>query len=101
MTNFKWTIPQLDRMTADNWVATAHYNVTATDGEYSVSTYGTIGFTQDLDSSGYTPYEKLTQEMVVGWVQSSLGKDTVEASLQSQSDLQKNPVTAAGTPWVA
>lgn len=101
MTNFKWTIPQLDRLTEDNWVATAHYNVTATEGEYSASTYGTIGFTQDPESSGYTPYEKLTQDMVVGWVQSSLGKDTVEASLQSQLDMQKNPVQAAGVPWSA
>ena len=99
MTNFKWTIPQLDRMTADNWVATAHYNVTATDGEHSASTYGTIGFTQDPDATGYTPYDQLTESQVVGWVKTSLGKDTVEASLQGQIDLQKKPVQAAGVPW--
>jgi hypothetical protein len=37
--------------------------------------------------------------MVVGWVQTSLGKDTVEASLQSQIDAQKHPVQESGLPW--
>jgi hypothetical protein len=32
-------------------------------------------------------------------VQTSLGKDTVEASLQSQIDAQINPVQESGVPW--
>jgi hypothetical protein len=32
-------------------------------------------------------------------VQNALGKDAVEASLQSQIDLLKNPVQATGVPW--
>jgi hypothetical protein len=100
MTTYLWTIPQMDRLTSDGFVVTVHYNVTATDGTYSASTYGTIGYTQQPDET-YTPYADLTQAQVVGWVQTSLGKDTVEASLQSQIDLQKNPVQAAGVPWTA
>jgi hypothetical protein len=88
----------MDRLTSDGFVVTVHYNVTATDDTYSASTYGTIGYTQQPDET-YTPYADLTQAQVVGWVQTSLGKDTVEASLQSQIDLQKNPVQAAGVPW--
>lgn len=98
MTTFSWTIPQMDRLTSDGFVVTVHYNVTATDDTYSASTYGTIGYTQQPDET-YTPYDQLTQEQVVGWVQTSLGKDTVETSLQSQIDLQKNPVQEAGVPW--
>jgi hypothetical protein len=97
-TQFIWSVPQMDRLTSDGFVCTVHYNVTATDDTYSASTYGTIGYTQQPDET-YTPYADLTQEQVVGWVQTSLGKDTVEASLQSQIDLQKNPVQAAGVPW--
>ena len=100
MTTYLWTIPQMDRLTSDGFVVTVHYNVTATDGTYSASTYGTIGYTQQPGET-YTPYADLTQAQVVGWVQTSLGKDTVEASLQSQIDLQKNPVQAAGVPWTA
>ena len=98
MTTFNWQVVQMDRLTSDGFVVTVHYNVSATEDIYSASTYGTIGYTQEPGES-YIPYADLTQDIVVGWVQTSLGKDTVEASLQSQIELQKNPVQAAGVPW--
>jgi hypothetical protein len=88
----------MDRLTADGFVVTVHYTVTATEDTYSASTYGTVGYTQEPGET-YIPYADLTEAVVVGWVQTSLGKDTVEASLQSQIDLQKHPVVAAGVPW--
>ena len=97
MTTFNWTIQQMDRLTADGFVVTVHYNVSATDGTYSASTYGTCGYTQTSET--FIPYADLTQAIVVGWVQESLGKDTVEASLQGQIDAQKNPVQESGLPW--
>jgi hypothetical protein len=100
MTNYTWTIVNMDRLTADGFVVTVHYNVFATDGTYNASTYGTVGYTEQPGET-YIPYADLTQEMVVGWVQTSLGKDTVEASLQSQIDAQINPVQESGMPWVA
>ena len=98
MTNYTWSIVDMDRLTSDNFVVTVHYNVTATDDTYTSSTYGTIGYTQEPGET-YVPYDQLTEAMVVGWVQTSLGQETVEASLQSQIDLQKNPVQEAGVPW--
>ena len=100
MTNYTWTIVNMDRLTADGFVVTVHYNVSATDGTYNASTYGTVGYTEQPGET-YVPYADLTQAQVVGWVQTSLGKDTVEDSLQSQIDAQKNPVVATGTPWSA
>ena len=100
MTTFNWQISQMDRLTSDGFVVTVHYIVNATDDTYSASTYGTVGYTQEPGET-YIPYADLTEVIVVGWVQTSLGKDTVEASLQSQIDLQKNPVQAAGVPWSA
>ena len=99
MTTYLWTIVNMDRLTSDNFVVTVHYNVFATDGTYNASTYGTVGYTEQPGET-YVPYADLTQEMVVGWVQTSLGKDTVEASLQSQIDAQINPVQESGMPWV-
>jgi uncharacterized GH25 family protein len=98
MINTTWFIVQMDRLTSDGFVVTVHYNVSATDGDYSASTYGTVGYTEQPDES-YTPYEQLTQEQVVGWVQESLGKDTVEASLAGQIEAQKNPTQVSGLPW--
>jgi len=100
MTNYRWTISQMNRLTSDDFVVTVHYNVSATDGTYQASTYGTTGYTQ-AESESFLPYASLTEAIVVGWVQTTLGKDTVEASLQSQIDALKAPVQEAGMPWAA
>jgi len=92
-----WTIQQLDRKTADNYVTTAHWRCDATDGEYSAGVYGSAGFTGDLT----IPYAELTQEQVLGWVWGSVDKAEIEANVLAQIEAQKNPVTATGTPWSA
>jgi hypothetical protein len=96
---FNWNIVQTDYNTSDKFITTVHYNVSAVDGEFTASTYGTVGYTQEEGS--YVPFEQLTPEMVVGWVQTSLGKDTVEDSLAAQIETQKNPVQQSGLPWSA
>ena len=98
MTNYRWTIQTMNRLTSDDFVVTVHYNVSATDGTYQASTYGTTSYTQTPGES-YVPYAALTEAVVVGWVKSSLGEANVEASLQSQIDAQANPVEEAGVPW--
>lgn len=98
MTTYLWTIQQMERLTSDGFVVTVHYNVSATDDTYQASTYGTTSYTQTPGET-YIPYEDLTEPVVVGWVQEALGKDTVEASLQSQIDALKNPVQESGLPW--
>jgi hypothetical protein len=98
MTNYTWTIVDMDRLTSDNFVVTVHYNVSATDGTYSASTYGTITY-QEQPGETFVPYDQLTEEIVVGWVKESLGEATVEASLQSQIEAQINPVQQSGLPW--
>jgi len=100
MTTFNWQIVQMERLTSDGFVVTVHYNVSATDDTYQASTYGTTSYTQTPGET-YIPYADLTQDIVVGWVQAALGKDTVEASLQGQIDAQKNPVQESGLPWTA
>ena len=73
-----------------------HYNVTKVDGEFSASTYGTVGFEAGTPT---TPYASLTKAQVIEWVKDKLGEETVEASLASQIAAQKNPTTATGMPW--
>ena len=91
-----WKIVQLDRKTADNYVTTAHWTVTATDGDFSASAYGTCGF----DGKLTTPYENLTEAQVLEWVWANgVDKAAYEASLAAQIEAQKNPVSATGLPW--
>jgi hypothetical protein len=99
MTTFNWNIVNLDRKTSDGFVVTAHYVVSAVDGNYTASNYGTVGYTEKPNKS-YIPYASLTKEEVIGWVQESLGKDTVEAGLTAQIEALKNPVQETGLPWV-
>jgi hypothetical protein len=94
---YTWTIAQLERNTADDFVVTVHYRVSATDDTYTASTYGTVGYTQESET--FIPFADLTEATVVGWVKDSLGEDTVETALASQIEAQKAPVTVAGMPW--
>jgi hypothetical protein len=96
--NYQWNVVQLDRLTSDGFVVTVHYTVNAVDGDYTSSIYGTVSYTEQPDEQ-YIPYAELTEAEVVGWVQESLGKDTVEEGLAAQIEAQKNPVQEVGLPW--
>ena len=93
-----WTIVSLERKSADGFVTTAHWTCSDVDGEFSGSTYGSIGFDGEL----VTPYEQLTEEVVIGWVKAAMGEETVaahEAAVAAQIAQAKAPAVAVGTPW--
>ena len=94
-----WTISTLERTLADGGVTIAHWQATAVDGDFSASSYGTVGFTPDPSASGFIAYDSLTEADVIGWVQAELDQDAIEASLAAQIEADKNPTQAAGVPW--
>jgi hypothetical protein len=94
-----WKISQLDRNAADGGVTTAHWAVTAVDGDHSASAYSTAGFAPDATAAGFKPYDTLTEADVLEWVWGSVDKAAAEASLLQQIAAQKNPVTLNGLPW--
>ncbi len=92
-----WTISTLDRDVATGYVNCAHWQATAVDGEYSTSIYSTCSW---ADGTPTIPYAELTQETVLGWVWANgVSKEATEDALAANIALQKNPVTATGTPW--
>lgn len=98
-TTFTWAIANLERETADGFVFTGHYTVSAADEAYTAGAYGSIGFERP---DSLIPFDDLTEDMVVGWVKDKLGDEKVaevEAALQSQIDEKHAPTKAAGTPW--
>ena len=94
--NTTWTISTLDRDVATGFVRTAHWTATAVDGEHTASIYSTASW---ADGTVNIAYEALTPETVLGWVWESVDKSATEAALAANIALQKNPVTATGTPW--
>ena len=98
-TVFTWKIANLERETADGFVMTAHWVLSAVDGTYSSGAYGSLGFERP---DKLIPYADLTEDMVIGWVKDAFGAEKVaeiEAALQSQLDEQRHPSKAAGVPW--
>jgi hypothetical protein len=95
-----WTIAQLERTLDDGGVVVAHWRATATDGDFSASSYGTAGFTPDPSSSDWVAYDSISEELALSWCfDSGVDKDATETSLQANIDGQINPVTASGVPW--
>jgi hypothetical protein len=100
-TTYSWNVANLERNLADGMVTTVHYTVTAHDGTYSSSAYGSIGL-DPADPDSMVPYADLDEFTVASWVAAKFGEGKVQeiqAALQNQIDLQRNPVTGAGVPW--
>ena len=85
-------------------VFTVHRTLTGTEGEYTGSVYGSVGVSLDAESP-FTPYNELTLEQVIGWVQDSLGAEQVaayEANVAQQiADQQNPPVVSLPLPWAS
>lgn len=97
MTTTTWQVTQTDYETSNGFIFCAHWTATATDGAYSASAYSTCSFAPATPS---IPYASVTEAEVLDWIWANgVSKDATEASLAQQIELQKNPVTAAGTPW--
>ena len=95
--SYKWSIVDTNRLTADNFITTAHWTCNAVDGDYTAGSYGTCGFAAATPA---IPYASVTEAEVLNWIWANgIDKDATEASLAAQIALQKAPVTATGVPW--
>ena len=96
-TSYNWLITQTDYETATGFISCAHWTCNAVDGDYTASIYSTCSW---ADGTPTIAYADLTQETVLGWVWANgVDKQATEDALAANIALQKNPVTATGTPW--
>jgi len=116
MTNtYAWTINQLDCYPTNpkpNCVFNIHWTLTATSLDinpqtnkpYSVYTYGNQTIQYD-DSESYIPYENLTHDIIVSWIEESMNKTEMPVSfLKDSLDARINneitpPVVKPALPW--
>ena len=94
-----WTIANLERNTDDGGVVVAHWRCTAEDGEYTASSYGTVGFTPDASADGFIAFDALTEADVLGWVYAEVDQAATEAALDANIAEQKTPAITDGVPW--
>jgi hypothetical protein len=107
MTQYTWNVTALYTKTIDgeqNYVVIANYEVTGVDGTYSAFLSNIARFST-ASVTPFVPYEDLTEDIVIAWIQSELGVDGVsnlEACIQGQIDSQINPPTVpvnTPLPW--
>lgn len=101
-TTYTWTIDQMFTVDTPDpgFVVNALWTLTGVDGQYTASIGGNSLFT--MQEGTFTPYDQLTQEQVIGWVQAQLGEQGIanmEACVQGQIDSMINPpVSPQNTP---
>jgi hypothetical protein len=94
---YNWTISTTNYEVSNGFIQTAHWQCNAVDGDYTASIYSTCSW---ADGSPTIPYSDVTEAEVLQWCwDSGVDKDATEAALAQNIELQKNPVTATGTPW--
>jgi hypothetical protein len=104
--NYQWNVVKMDcypQAEGENDVVfTVYWTVSAIDGDYSSSAYGSTGIPVD-ESGSFTPYNQLTKDQVIGWVKTAMGSDAVtslEENLDKQIQDQINPpVVSPALPW--
>ena len=102
-----WNVTQMDCYPEaegeQDVVFTVHWTLTGTEDTYTGYVYGSVGVTLDPQEP-FTPYNDLTLEQVVGWVQAALGEEGVasaEGNVADQIANQINPqVVTPPLPWV-
>jgi hypothetical protein len=104
-TVFKWTIRNLEIIPNDNGminvVKSIHYTYTGTYESYSAEIEG-VTYLESPESSNYKPYEELTHDEVVSWIQTKydiglFNKNIIE---QLQQKIVPPPTSIIGIlPW--
>lgn len=110
-----WTVNTMERTLNDSEsglegvVNVLHWGVTdsVTVGEdddavvHSGRCYGTVGLSAP-DADSFTAYADISEADAISWAKAAIGEEQVEAyeaSVASQIELSKNPVSGTGVPW--
>ena len=97
MINYNWQTTSLytnDFAEQKDYVVSVRYEIIATDGQYISLYQSSSKFKQIIDNPNYIPYEKLTNDIVIGWVKNEFTDAELKliySSLESQINNQKNP----------
>jgi len=107
----EWQVSSMERTLNDsdsgleNVVNILHWQVTDSETVdeivHSGRCYGTVGL-EAPDADSFTAYADISEADAIAWAKAAIGDEQVaayEASVASQIELSKNPVSAAGVPW--
>jgi len=92
MNEYSWRINQLDCLPAVgsliNYVNTVHWSYIAARESKEGTINGTISYPEDPENPNFIPFDELTKEKIIFWLESSIDmvslKDTVDNELDSK-----------------
>lgn len=107
MTTYTWTVTNMYTLQQPdpNYVVNVLWELTGVDGGYTATISGNTLFSSS-QTSNFIPYDQLTSDIVIGWIQADLGAVGVancEASVQGQINSKITPpVSPQNTPlpWI-
>jgi len=106
MTTYTTTINQM--FTVPNptgYVVNVLFRVTGIDGDYTAYIDGNIQFTPEQTEAGFIPYDQLTQDEVIGWINSATDNQAnyyanIDGQINSMITPPVSP-TSQPLPWGA
>ncbi len=89
--------------TETNYVVQTYWTKTGTDENGNTGVFsGATPFTANPDQTDFIPYDELTQEIVLGWIQPVVTgsyEEHVNAQIAKQIADKIDPVTEPALPW--
>lgn len=101
---YTWSLDRLEKKNTselNNVIVQTYWSKTGTDENGNSATFhGATPFDiSSVDPDNFIPYENLTEEVVLSWIQ-SIGYDQVDLTIQEMINEQLNPkVTVESFPW--
>ena len=97
MTTFNWSEPildlKLDDAELEKIITNIHWRYSAADEDgVTAETYGCQSVPAP-NPEAFTAYEEVTMELVTGWLESMMDMEAMQARLEAEIELKKNPVT--------
>ena len=88
----------------DNFVVHVRWEKTGTDELGNTGTFiGATPLETTVDPEGnFIPFDQLTEEVVIGWIQAvvvGLYEEHVNGQIEKAIQLKRNPVTEPTLPW--
>jgi hypothetical protein len=106
MTTYTTTITQMYTVpNPTGYVVTVNFNVSGTDGTYTAEIGGSIQFQPEQDQPDFVPYDQLTQDEVIGWINTATNnQENYYANVQGQINSMITPPVSPSSqplPWGA
>jgi len=87
------------------YVVNVLFKVTGVDGTYTANIDGQISFTPEQNQPDFVPYDQLTQDEVIGWINTATNnQENYYANVQGQINSMITPPVSPSSqplPWIA